>query len=48
MFATGSAFTMMLVIAEVAEHPLALVTVTETSCVLLTVIEAVVAPVLHK
>lgn len=48
MFATGLAFTNTDVMAEVAEHPFALVIVTVTSCVLLTTIDCVVAPVLHK
>ena len=48
MFANGSAFTTTDVTAEVAAQPFAFVTVTETSCVVLTVIDCVVAPVLHK
>jgi hypothetical protein len=48
IFATGLAFTITDVTAEVAEHPLAFVTVTVTSCVLLTVIDWVVSPVLHR
>ena len=42
MFATGRAFTTTEVIAEVAEQPFALVTVTVMSAVLLTVIDCVV------
>ena len=48
MFATGLALTTTEVTAEVAEHPFAFVTVTVTSEVLFTVIDCVVAHVLHK
>ena len=46
--ATGNAFTVTTVAADVAEHPAALVTVTVYEPEVLTVIDCVVAPVLHN
>jgi hypothetical protein len=48
MLANGREFTTTAVSAEVEAHPLAFVTVTEISWVVFTVIDCVVAPVLHK
>ncbi len=48
MVAAGKALTVTPIAEDVAEHPLALVTATLYDPVVFTVMEEVVAPVLHK
>ena len=46
--AVGNAFTVTLVAADVAEHPLAFVTVTLYEPAVVAIIFCVVAPLLHE